>query len=187
MSSRCGPDWLGVTLAGAIVDQVGEVCDQLGSLGQVVAPDGVLMQRCWNAREPRQRTRVDRRERCEAPVEDGGHVTCGSEVASAGRCLQVAEWVLTGFGRDVEQVCPQGRPGGFIGESGDVLVGVVELCDGLWSDALFGCDVEAVDVALDRLEQSSRWVAELAQQGAGRDRRFIAGEDLLQQLGRRAR
>jgi hypothetical protein len=50
----------------------------------------------------------------------------------------------------------RGGPGGFIGESGDVLVGVVgvvELCDGLWSEELFGCDVEAVGVALDRLEE----------------------------------
>ena len=45
--------------------------------------------------------------------EDGGHVACGSEVATGGGCQQVAEWVLTGFGREVEQVCPQGRPGGF--------------------------------------------------------------------------
>ena len=53
---------------------------------------------------------------------------------------------------------PEGRPGGFSGESGDVLVGLVELCDGLWSEQLFGCDVEAVGVALDRLEQPGRWV-----------------------------
>jgi hypothetical protein len=58
------------------------------------------------AREPRQRTWVDRRQLWEAPVEDGGHVACGSEVATGGRCQQVAEWVLTSFGREVEQVCP---------------------------------------------------------------------------------
>src|SRR5215218_1713841 len=84
MSSRCGPDWLGVTSAGVIMNPARKAGDQLGSLGQVVTPDGVLTQRCWNAREPRQRTRVGRRERCEPPVEDGGHVSYGSEVASAG-------------------------------------------------------------------------------------------------------
>ena len=105
----------------------------------------------------------------------------------AGGCQHVAEWVLPGFGREGEQVGPQGRPGGFGGESGDVLVGLVELCDRLGSDELFGCDVEAVGVALDRLEEPGRWVVELAQQGAGGDGRFIAGEDLLQHLGRRAR
>ena len=45
----------------------------------------------------------------------------------AGRCQQVAEWVLTSFGREVEQVGSQGRPGGFVGESGDEPVGLVEL------------------------------------------------------------
>ena len=36
-SRRC-PDWLGFTLAGVILDQVGEVGDQLGSLCQVGGP-----------------------------------------------------------------------------------------------------------------------------------------------------
>ena len=63
---------------------------------------------------------------------------------------------------------------------------MVELCDGLGSDELFGCDVEAVGVALHRLEKPGRWIVELAQQGAGGDRRFIAGKDLLQRLGRGA-
>ncbi len=102
----------------------------------------------------------------------------------------VSRWrsgCCSGFGRQGEQVGSQGWPGGFSGESGDVLVGLVELCDGLGSEELFGCDVEAVGVALDRLEEPGRWVVELAQQGAGGDGRFIAGEDLLQRLGRRAR
>jgi hypothetical protein len=63
---------------------------------------------------------------------------------------------------------------------------LVELCDGLGSDKLLGCHVQAVGVALDRLEEPGRWVAEFAQHGAGGDRRFIATEDLLQRLGRRA-
>jgi len=118
-------------------------------------------ERFWNAREPRQRTWVDRRQLWEAPGEDGGHVASGSEVATGGRCQQVAEWVLTSFPREVEQVCPQGRPGGFRGESGEVLIGLVELCDNLRSEELFGCDVEAVGVALDRLEEPGRWIVEL--------------------------
>ena len=64
---------------------------------------------------------------------------------------------------------------------------MIELCDGLGTDELFGCDVEAVGVALDRLEKPARCIVELAQHGAGRDRRFIAGEDLPQRLGRRRR
>ena len=55
------------------------------------------------------------------------------------------------------------------------------------SDELFGCDVETVGVALHRLEEPGRWVVELAQHGAGGERRFVAGEDLLQRLGRCAR
>jgi hypothetical protein len=70
---------------------------------------------------------------------------------------------------------------------GNVLTGLVELCDGLGSNELFGCDVEGVGVALDRLEEPGRWLVELVQHGAGGDRRFVAGEDLLQRLGRRTR
>ena len=47
----------------------------------------------------------------------------------------------------------QGRPGGFVGEPGDVTVGLVELRDGLGSNKLFGCDMEAVGITLNRLEQ----------------------------------
>src|SRR5829696_7725611 len=104
VSSRCTPDRRGVTLAGMVLDLAGEVGDQLGSFCQVVAPDGMGMQRCWNAREPGQRTWVGRHERWEAPVEDGGHVAGDFEVASACRCQYVAEWVLTSFSREGEQV-----------------------------------------------------------------------------------
>ena len=44
VTSRCSPDWLAVTLAGVALDLGGEVGDELGSLGQIVAPDGVVMQ-----------------------------------------------------------------------------------------------------------------------------------------------
>src|SRR5215217_4315217 len=105
----------------------------------------------------------------------------------AGGCQHVAEWVRSRFDREGEQVGPEGWPGGFSGESGNVVVGLVELCDGLGSEEPFGCHLEAVGVALDRLKKPLRWIVDLAQQGAGGDRRFIAGENLLQHLGRRAR
>ena len=101
----------------------------------------------------------------------------------AGGCQHVAEWVFTGFGGEGEQVGSQGRPGRFGGESGEVLVGLVEFCHNLGSDELFGCEVEAVGVALDRLGKPGRWVGEFAQHGVGGDRRLVAGEDLLQDLG----
>jgi hypothetical protein len=48
------PGWLGVALAGVILDLVGEVGDELGSLGQIGSPDGMGIERFWNAREPGQ-------------------------------------------------------------------------------------------------------------------------------------
>ena len=128
---RCSPDWLVVALAGVVLDLAGEVGDELGSFCQVEPPDGMVMERWWNAREPGQRTWIDRRQPWEAPIEDGGHVAGSTEVASGGGCQHVAKWVLSSFGREGEQVCPQGWPSGFNGESGDVPVGLVELCDGL--------------------------------------------------------
>jgi hypothetical protein len=97
-SRRC-PDRLGVTLANVILDLVGEVGDQLGSLCKVGSPDGMAVERSWYAGQPWQRTWLSRCELWEAPVEDGGHVACGLEDASGGGCLQVAERVFTSFGR----------------------------------------------------------------------------------------
>jgi hypothetical protein len=77
----------------------------------------------------------------------------------------VSRWrsgVLSSFGREGEQVGSEGWPGGFSGQSRDVLVGSVELRHSLGSNELFGCDVEAVGVALDRLEEPGRWIVELA-------------------------
>ena len=74
----------------------------MGSLCQIVAANGIGMERGWNTGEPGQRPWVGRCELWEAPVEDGGHVAGGSEVAPDGDCQQVAEWVLLGFGRQRE-------------------------------------------------------------------------------------
>jgi hypothetical protein len=98
--------------ADVILALVGEVGDKLRSLGQVGPPDGIGLERRWYARQPGQRTWVDRRQRWNAPVEHGRHVVCGSKIACVGGCQHVAEWVLSTFGRKGEQMCPQGRPGG---------------------------------------------------------------------------
>ena len=95
--------------------------------------------------------------------------------------------MFSGFDRNGEQMSSQSWPSRFRGEAGDVLVGSVELRDGLGSGKLLGCDMEAVGVALDRLEEPGRWIIELAQHGAGGYGRFVAGKDLLQRLGRHAR
>src|SRR5687767_11279205 len=113
MTFRCSPGWRAVTLAGVILNLVGDVGDQIESLRQVGPPDGMGMHCCRYAGQPWQRTRVSWSERCEAPVEDGRHVVGGSEVASGGGCQQVAEWMFTGSGREGQQMSPQGRPGRF--------------------------------------------------------------------------
>jgi hypothetical protein len=96
------------------------------------------VERFWYAREPGQRTWVDRRQRWEAPLDDGGHVAGTAEVSSGGGCLQVAERVFTGLRREGEQLGSQSRPGRFSGESGEVVVNLVELCDGLPAEELVG-------------------------------------------------
>ena len=47
--------------AGVILDLVGEVGDQFGPLGQVATPNGIGMERWWNARKPGQRNQIGRR------------------------------------------------------------------------------------------------------------------------------
>jgi hypothetical protein len=74
VTSRCSPDRRGLTVADVIVDLVGEVGDQSGSLCQIGPPHGMVMQRWWNVREPGHRTWVGRRELLDAPIENGGHV-----------------------------------------------------------------------------------------------------------------
>jgi hypothetical protein len=53
---RWRPDWLGVTVAGVIVDLVGEISDELRSLRKTGSPNGMGLKRFWYAREPGQRT-----------------------------------------------------------------------------------------------------------------------------------
>ena len=78
----------------------------------------------------------------------------------------------------------QGWPCWFGGESGDVQVGLVELCDGLGSAELFGGEVEGVGVALDGVVQAGGGVVEFTQLGGGGGAGVVAGEDLLQGFGR---
>ena len=81
----------------------------------------------------------------------------------------------------------QGRPRRLAGEFGDDLVGsAVEHLNDLGSKELLGRHMKPVGVALDGVEQPGSWVAEFAQQRGGRGRGLVAGEDLLQHLGRGA-
>jgi hypothetical protein len=54
----------------------------------------------------------------EAPVQHGAMSAAVLYFAAGGRCLQVAEGVLTGLRRQVEEVGPQGQPGRLVGEVG---------------------------------------------------------------------
>ena len=77
----------------------------------------------------------------------------GVEFSSDGRCLQVKEWVLTGFSRQREQVCSERRPRRLAGEFGDDLVGLaVERLNDLGANQLLGRHMEPFGVALNGLE-----------------------------------
>jgi len=94
--------------------------------------------------------------------------------------------VLSGLGRQRDQVCSKGRPGRLTAEPRNDLVGPVELRHGLRSDELLGCDVEAVGVALHRITEPDGRVTELSQQRGGRGGGVVSSEDSLQRLGGRA-
>ena len=53
------------------------------------------------------------------------------------------------------------------------------------SDDLFGGDGQAVRVALDGVEQLAGWILEFTELRCGRRLGLVAGEDLLERLGRR--
>jgi hypothetical protein len=84
VASRRSPDWLIVTLAGEVSNLAGEVGHVLCSLGQVVSPGRMVVNRVWKVWKPGQRSCFWCRECCEAPVEDGGQVSGGREIATAG-------------------------------------------------------------------------------------------------------
>jgi hypothetical protein len=146
----------------------GEVGDQLGALGKIHAPNGMMMKRFRYSGKPRQRSWVTGCGLGEAPVQHCGHVCCGVEFSSNGGCVQVEEWVLTGLSREGEEVCSEGRPGWLAGEFGDDLVGPgVKHLNDLGANQLLSRHMEPVGVALDGVEQSGSWVAEFSQQRGG--------------------
>ena len=79
--------------------------------------------------------------------------------------MEVDEWVLTGFSRQREQVCSKGRPRRLAGEvRNDLVRQAVKRVNDLGSEELLDCRLESVGVALDRVMQPRRWVAESARQ-----------------------
>ena len=76
--------------------------------------------------------------------------------------------MLTGFGRQSEQVCSERRPGRLAGEFGDDLVGsIVEHLNDLGTNQLLGRKMEPVGLALDGVEQPGSRLAEFSQQRGG--------------------
>ena len=104
----------------------------------------------------------------EAPVQDGGHVSGGAEVPPECGLVEVDQGMLAGLGGEGDQVGTQGRPGRLVGDAGHDLVGsAVERRHDAGSDDVFGGDVQPVGVALDRLVEPDRGVAELPELGGG--------------------
>jgi len=65
--------------------------------------------------------------------------------------------VLTGFSRQREQVCSEGRPRRLAGEFGNDLVGsAIEHLNNLRANQLLGRDMEPVGVALNGLETAGQ-------------------------------
>ena len=167
-AARRRPHRLGFVFAGVISDPIGDVGHDLGSLRQVLTPNGMIMERLRNPGKPGKRPWAGGCGLWEAPVQHSGQVCCGVEFATGGRCVQVQEWVLTGLRRQGEQVCPQGRPGRLVGEFGDDLVGLaIEHLNDLGANQVLGRDMEPVGVTLDSVEQPGSRVTQFSQQRGG--------------------
>ena len=105
LTARRSPDRWCAVLVSISSDMCGEVGDQLGALGKILAPNGMIMKRFRNAGKPGQRSRVCGCGFWEAPVQYSGHVCRGVKFSSGGGYLQVEERVLTGLNRQSEQMC----------------------------------------------------------------------------------
>src|SRR5215217_5300198 len=97
--TACRPNrWRAVPVC-VFSEMRGEVGDQLCALCEIAAPNGMIMKRFRYAGKPGKWSRVGGCEFLEAPVQHGGHIFGGVEFAAGGRCVQVEEWVFTGFSR----------------------------------------------------------------------------------------
>jgi hypothetical protein len=134
---------LGAVAEGVVSNVIGQEGNQLGSLGQVVTPIGMILDCCGDAGEPGQwwSWRVVGGFG-EAPVEDGGHVAGGAEVPPEAGLVEVDQGMLAGLGGQGDQVSTQGWPGRLVGDPGHDLVGLEVVCfNDARSDEVFGGDV----------------------------------------------
>ena len=75
LTARRSPDRWRAVLVSVSSDMSGEVGDQLGALGNIRTPNGMIMKRIRNAGKPRQRPWFGGCGGWEAPVQHGGHVS----------------------------------------------------------------------------------------------------------------
>ena len=129
VASRRRPDWLRRHLAGVVLDLIGEVGDELGSLCQILAPNGMIMKRLRNAGKPGKRPWVG--------GASSGRRQSRTAAMSPAVGVRVRRRLSAGGGVGAHRFRPRGRAGvpggsattGFGGESGDVPGRLgVELC-----------------------------------------------------------
>ena len=108
-TARRSPHRLWAVLAGVTSNLIGAFGNQPGPPRQILTPNRMIMKGFRYSGKPRKRSLVNSCGLWEAPVEHGGHVFRGVEFSSGGGCLQVDERVVTGFSRQSEEVCSEGR------------------------------------------------------------------------------
>jgi len=105
LAARRCPNRLRAVLTGLIPDVTGKVDHQLRPLGQILTPNGMIMNRLRNSGKPRQWSVFAGWGFWKAPIQDSGHVCRRAEFAAGGGCMQVEEWVLPGLSRQPEEMC----------------------------------------------------------------------------------
>ena len=166
---------------------VGQRADQVGSGGQIVPPHRMVAQPLRDAGEPRQRSRagVAVAGVVEPPVQDGGPVVGRVEFPAAGGCGQLGDRVGAVRGEQ-QQMGAEGGPGRLVDQTGHNLLGRdIQRLDDFASGQVFGGHLEGVDVAGGGVAEPDGRVVLVALQGGGGPGRVVAGQDLLEQVGRR--
>ncbi len=185
LGSPCGR--IGVGDGG--FDLVGQRADQVGSGGQIVPPHRMVAQPLRDAGEPRQRALagVAVAGVVEPPIQDGGPVVGGVEFPAAGDCRELGDRVGAVCGEQ-QQVGAEGGPGRLVDQAGHNLLGRdVQRRDDFASGQVFGGHMEGVDVVAGGVCEPDGRVVLVALQGGGGPRCAVAGQDLLEQLGRGGR
>ena len=120
----------------------------------------------------------------EAPIQDGGHISSGTEVPPECGLIEVHQGMFASLGGKGDEVRTQGRPGWLVGNAGHHLVGsAVERVHNPGSNEPFGGGVQTVVVALNSGMESDRGIAELPELGGGGAWGLVADQDLFEQFG----